>query len=162
MGAAEVGKVLVTAKIQNLEDLFSVQQGRLLPEEVRSVSVPDALVDTRATGLMVPKRLIAQLGLREFRRREAKTVGGTITMGVHQAAQLTIQGRDCTVDVNEVADDLPVLTGQIPLEALDWVVDTVGQTHWQPRSWRRAHARRFACAPYGFIVRRMKSICSFM
>jgi hypothetical protein len=40
---------------------------------------------------------------------------------------LTIQGRDCVVEVYEIADYLPVLIGQIPLEALDWVVDTVNQ-----------------------------------
>jgi len=35
-----------------------------------------------------------------------------------------IQGRDCIVDVGEVPDELPVLTGQVPLELLDWVVDS--------------------------------------
>ncbi len=34
-----------------------------------------------------------------------------------------MQGRDCTVDVVEVPDEVPVLIGQIPLEILDFVVD---------------------------------------
>jgi clan AA aspartic protease len=122
-----VGKVLVTAKIENLEDLFAVKQGRLKPDQVRTVEVTDALVDTGATGLMMPKRLIDQLGLTQFRSREAKTAGGRISMPVYQAVQLTIQGRDCTLDVHEINNDLPVLIGQIPLEALDWVVDPVNQ-----------------------------------
>lgn len=127
MGTTTMGKVLVTAKVENLEDLFAVKQGRLAPDQVRTVTVTDALVDTGATGLMMPKRLIDQLGLRQFRSRDAKTAGGRITMGVYQAAQLTIQGRDCSLDVHEIPDDLPVLIGQIPLEALDWVVDPVNQ-----------------------------------
>jgi hypothetical protein len=43
------------------------------------------------------------------------------------AVRLTIQDRDCIVDVGEIGDEYPVLIGQIPLEALDWVVDTKGQ-----------------------------------
>lgn len=127
MGAAVMGKVLVTAKVDNLEDLFAANQGRLQADQVRTVTVNDALVDTGATGLMMPKRLIDQLGLKQFRSRQAKTVGGVATLGVYRGVQLTIQGRDCIVDVYEIADDLPVLIGQIPLEALDWVVDPRGQ-----------------------------------
>ena len=122
-----VGKVLVTAKLDNLDDVFSVDKGRLKPEEVRSVEVTDALVDTGATGLMVPKRLIDQLGLVQFRSRPARTVSGPTTLGVFRGVRLTVQGRDCIVDVYEISDDLQVLIGQIPLEAMDWVVDPTKQ-----------------------------------
>jgi hypothetical protein len=37
--------------------------------------------------------------------------------------RLTIQGRDCAIDVREVPDDFPVFVGQVPLELLDWIVD---------------------------------------
>jgi hypothetical protein len=40
-----------------------------------------------------------------------------------EAVRLTIQGRQCTMDVLEVPDTVPVLIGQIPLEHLDLVVD---------------------------------------
>src|SRR5262249_20111917 len=39
------GKVLVTAKIENLEDLFGVHKGLLTDDHVRRVEVSDALVD---------------------------------------------------------------------------------------------------------------------
>jgi hypothetical protein len=42
---------------------------------------------------------------------------------VYDAVRLTIQGRDCTMDVMEVPDGTPVLIGQLPLEYLDFVVD---------------------------------------
>ena len=127
MGAATMGKVIVTAKIENLEDVFKVRQGVMTLDQVRSVEVTDALVDTGATGLMMPKRLIDQLGIDQFRTRQAKTVGGPVTMGVYRAVQLTIQGRDCIIDVFEVPDHIEVQIGQIPLEAMDWVVDPIGQ-----------------------------------
>ena len=40
---------------------------------------------------------------------------------------LTVQGRECPMDVAEVPDDCPVLIGQVPLELLDFVVDPANQ-----------------------------------
>lgn len=127
MERKSMGKVIVRAKIENLEDLFRVHQGAIQPNQIRTVEVSDALVDTGATGLMMPKRLIERLGLMPIRTRPARTVNGVTTLNIYAAAQLTIQDRDCRVDVYEIPDDLPVLIGQIPLEALDWIVDPVNQ-----------------------------------
>ena len=38
--------------------------------------------------------------------------------------RLTIHGRTCTMDVIEVSDDVPILIGQLPLEQLDFVIDS--------------------------------------
>jgi clan AA aspartic protease len=124
---ATMGKVLVTAKIENLDDLFSAKKGLIPPEAIRSVEVTDALVDTGATGLSLPRRLIAQLGLEPLRTRRARTSAGPFTVQVYGTVRLTIQGRDCPSDVCEVPDDCPVLIGQVPLELLDFVVDPVNQ-----------------------------------
>jgi hypothetical protein len=67
METLAMGKVLVTAKIENLFDIEDRERGLLPADKVRSVEVTDALVDTAASGLHLPKRLIAQLGLRYFR-----------------------------------------------------------------------------------------------
>jgi predicted aspartyl protease len=122
-----MGRVATTAKLENLEDVLAVQRGNLKPDQVRSLEVTDALVDTGATMLGVPRRLIPQLGLLPARTRQARSAGGLITVQVYQAVRLTIQGRECNVDVMELPDDCPVLIGQVPLELLDWVVDPVGQ-----------------------------------
>lgn len=127
MGTKTMGKVFVTAKIENLEDLYKAHQGQLPPDQVRTLDVTDALVDTRAIGLMIPTRLLPALGLRPTRARQARSVSGTFSMQMHEAVRLTIQGRECIVEVYEIPDLNPLLIGQIPLEALDWVVDTVGQ-----------------------------------
>ncbi len=122
-----MGKVLVTAKIENLEDLFSVHKGLLKPEEVRTVEVTDALVDTGASTLSLPKRLIDQLGLRFVQTRRMRTSGGPATFQIYSLVRLTVQGRDWNGDVVEVPDDCPVLIGQLPLEWLDFVVDPKSQ-----------------------------------
>ena len=44
-------------------------------------------------------------------------------MSIFCAVRLTIQGRDCSIDVGEIGDESPVLIGQVPLQLLDWVVD---------------------------------------
>ncbi len=122
-----MGKVLVTAKIENLEDLFAVSKGALKPEQVRSVEVTDALVDSGASTLSLPKRLIAQLGLHAFDVRPARTSGGPAMLRMCGTVKLTVQGRVWRGDVLELPDDCPALIGQIPLESLDFVVDLQGQ-----------------------------------
>ena len=127
MGKATMGKVLVSAKIENIHDAYDLLHGRIVLENVRTVEVGDALVDTGATILSMPKRLIAQLGLDPIRTRQARTSAGPITVQIYGTARLTIQGRECTTDVSELPDDCPVLIGQVPLELLDFVVDPIGQ-----------------------------------
>jgi predicted aspartyl protease len=127
MEITTMGKVMVTAKIENLEDLYRVKQGVLRADQVRTVDVTDAVVDTGATILSLPKRLIEQLGLERYRTRRVRTVAGVVEIAICEAVRLTVQGRDVTTDVAEVPDECPVLIGQIPLEGLDFVVDPTGQ-----------------------------------
>lgn len=121
-----MGRVTTPATIVNVGDAWAANQGFIPPEQVRRVEVTDALVDTGATGFAVPSSLIAQLGLVPLRTQNIRTSVGVTRATVYSAVRLTIQGRDCTVDVSEVPDGSPVLIGQIPLEALDFVVDPQG------------------------------------
>jgi predicted aspartyl protease len=126
METATMGKVLVAATIENLEDLFRVRRGDQTEAEVRRIEVPDALIDTGAFGLLMPMRMVDQLGLTPVRTRMSRTVGGDIPITTYEAARLTIQGRTCVMEVSGIDDNLPVIIGQLPLEAMDWVVDMKG------------------------------------
>jgi predicted aspartyl protease len=123
MGTETMGRVLTEATIENLKDLWNVEQGLLPPEKVRRITVTDALVDTGATLLSLPTRLIRQLGLSPHRKRRVISSTGVTEATVYDVVRLTIQDRDCPVEVMEVPDDVPVLIGQLPLENLDLVVD---------------------------------------
>jgi predicted aspartyl protease len=127
MGTETMGKVEVAAIIENLPDLYDVEKGRLNVDQVRRVEVTDALVDTGATGLSMPRRLIDRLGLTPIKQKRARTSAGTLTVQVWGGVKLTIQGRDYITDVTELPNECPVLIGQLPLEALDFVVDPVNQ-----------------------------------
>jgi len=122
-----MGKVTVSARIENLQDAYEAEKGVLPAGDVRSVEVADALVDTGATMLSIPRRLIVQLGLTRRRTRTARTAAGVVSFGIYGAVRLTVQGRDCIVEAAEIPDECPVLIGQIPLEGLDFVVDPIGQ-----------------------------------
>jgi hypothetical protein len=50
------------------------------------------------------------------------------TFGIFGPVRLTIQGRACSVDVSEVAEECPVLIGYVPLELLDFVVNPRAQS----------------------------------
>ena len=127
METATMGKVLVIAKIENQEDLFDAERGLLSDDKVRRIQVQDAVVDTRVTTLLLPKRLIAVLGLVPRRPRWSRGPGGDSLLFVYGTVRLTIQGRDCVLDVGEIGDEHAVYVGLIPLVSLDWVVDTKGQ-----------------------------------
>jgi predicted aspartyl protease len=127
METETMGKVVVTARIENVEDLYSVKKGLLSDDQVRRIEVHDAVVDTGATMLLLPKRMIAALGLEPFRTRPSRGLGGAFPLALYGPVLLTIQGRDCHVDVGEIGDEYPILVGQVPLELLDWVVDTKGR-----------------------------------
>ena len=118
-----MGKVLVQARVENVVDVYAAAQGQMSPANVRAVEVSDALVDTGATGLSMPASLLAPLGLTYLRSRMARTSAGEVQVRVFGTARLTVQGRDCPTDVTELPDGCPILIGQIPLEAMDFVVD---------------------------------------
>jgi predicted aspartyl protease len=122
-----MGRVTVAATIENLNDVLNAQTGVIPPDQVRRVEVSDARVDTGVSGLLMPARLIRQLGLLPFRKKPHPTMTGDMEVTIYATARLTVQGRECPMDVGEIDDRLPVTIGQIPLEAMDWVVDPKGQ-----------------------------------
>lgn len=118
-----MGRVLTEATIENLQDLWNEKRALIPAEKVRRIAVSDALVDTGATLLTLPTRLIGQLGLKRTTAKHITNYPGNPEADLYDAVRLTIQGRSCTIDVLEAPDDVPVSIGQLPLVHLDLVVD---------------------------------------
>jgi len=127
METAKMGKVVVTATIENLRDVFDAKRGLLPDDQVRRIEVTDAVVATGVTTLLLPKRMIAALGLESLRPRHSRGMDGDFLSRAKGTVRLTIQERDCIIDVGEIGDEFSALIGQVPLQLLDWVVDTKRQ-----------------------------------
>ena len=105
-------------RAENLMDVMLAERGELYPKQIRDVEL-EALVDTGATLLCLPAKVISDLGLTLLGTRGARTANGTVEPQVFQGERLTIMDRTCTVDVMELPEDVPPLVGYIPLENLD-------------------------------------------
>lgn len=123
---ADVGRVSVEVRVQNLEDVHKSERGELPSEQIRTVVV-QALVDSGATFFCIPEPLIHQLGLPFNRVRETRTITGTMTMSIYGGARIDVQGRSCDVEVMALPEGRQALLGQIPLETLDYWIDLTNQ-----------------------------------
>ena len=103
--------------------MWAAERGLCTSDRIRRVSVTDALVDSGATLLSLPTRIIQQLGLAKTASQHVVSSAGPTMADMYEAVRLTIHGRSCTMDVLEVPDSVPVLIGQLPLEHLDLVID---------------------------------------
>lgn len=126
--AGVMGRVTTAATIENLMDLWDAGRGWISGDAVRRVEVPNTPVNTGATSLSLPARLIRELGLAARYEKPIISSVGAGKVTVDEAIGLTIQGRECSMDAMEVPDDVPVLIGQLPLEHLDFVVDPKSRT----------------------------------
>ena len=113
-----MGKILVDLIVSNFGDIII---GR---ENIRTIEIKNALVDTGAAMLNIHKEQIDRLGLMFLRKIKVKTANGTAERNVYGVARTEIMGRESEFDVLEVPDDVPVLIGYIVLEQLDLVPDT--------------------------------------
>ena len=117
-----MGKVIVTLKATNYDDLSDVARKRTKrkPRQIQA----EALVDTGATRFYLQRRVIETLGLRPVSEITSRTLSdGAEKRTVFSPVKLEVQGRSGHFEVIELPDTLPNIIGQIPLGHLDWVVD---------------------------------------
>src|SRR5437868_4940336 len=127
METPTMDRVMTAATVENIGDVWMAKQGVLPEAQIRKIEM-EALVDTGATLLSLPTRIIQQLGLEPVTTKRIISSKGSTESTMYSAVRLTIMGRSCTMDVMEVPDDVPALIGQIPLEHLDFVIDPREQT----------------------------------
>ena len=122
---SDISKVIVTIKLTNLKDLFLKSAGAR-PGKPRAVSV-ETLVDTGATRLYLKPSVIKKLGLQKVDTVRSQTTNGDAIRYKYEPVQLELMGRKENFDVIEVPETVPNLLGQVPLEVLDFVVDSKGR-----------------------------------
>ena len=117
-----MGKVMIKIKLTNQGDLVAVRRN-LSTVTPRAVEV-DALVDTGATRLYLRPSVIEALGLARVGSILSQTTNETAEGSVYEPVQLEVMGRSGNFDVVDIGENVPNLLGQIPLEYLDFVVDS--------------------------------------
>jgi len=122
-----MGKGMTKLTLENMFDAENAANGLLEAAKVRRLEL-EGLVDTGATTLVIPADAAVALGLREIRRKKARVADGrAVEFAVVTGLRLAIFGREMTCDALVAPVGMPVLIGQIPLEALDLIVDPKSQ-----------------------------------
>ena len=110
-------------ELTNLADVNLADSGVIKREDIRRVIVEDALVDTGATRLCLPKPIIEQLGLRPFGNARARTAAGIVNRTIYSEVRFTILAREGSLPITDLPADAPVLVGHMVLEQLDLCLD---------------------------------------
>ena len=124
----EMGKVLTTLTVTNRADQIRAEDGTILVEQVRSVTLKNVLVDTGATTLCLPQAVIAQLGLKILKEVDVTTANGLSRARIFRDATIVLGGREGTFECLELPGGRDALLGVIPLEALGLEPDLRNQT----------------------------------
>jgi len=123
-----MGKVLVTLTVKNRIDEANAAKGLISPDQVRSITLDNVVVDTGATTLCLPARAIAQLGLELLKEVDVATATGISKARIFQDAKISLCGREGTFECLELPGGRDALIGVIPLEALGLEPDLRHQT----------------------------------
>ena len=110
-------------ELANLADIALANRGVITPEDVRRVTVEDALVDTGATRLCLPQPIIEQLGLTPLSTAKARTAAGIVDRTIYSEVRFTILEREGSLPITNLPGDAPVLVGHMVLEQLDLCLD---------------------------------------
>jgi clan AA aspartic protease len=116
VGEKDMGKVIEKIKLTNLFD------------PAKWVEV-EAVIDTGATMLVLPRSLVHTLGLRKIGDRRVRYANNhTQVKSLYRGVIVGIRERDGIFDVLAEDEGSDPLVGQIVLEALDFVVDPTTRT----------------------------------
>lgn len=117
-------KHTTSIELANRAELILSEADVIKSEDVKRVTVDDAIVDTGATRLSLPKSLIEQLGLKVIGRCKARTTNGIVDRNIYSAVRFTVLERSGVIEVTDVPENVPVLVGHLVLDLLDLCLDT--------------------------------------
>ncbi len=123
----DVGKILTRLTITNRADEITAARGYVPADQIRSVTLENVLVDTSATMLCLPAKVIAQLGLELLKEVDVGTATGIGKARIFQDAKILLLGREGTFECLELPGGQDPLLGVIPLEALGIELDLQNQ-----------------------------------
>lgn len=122
-----MGKIITPLTVTNRADQNVAARGFMPPDQIRSVTLNNVLVDTGATTLCLPASIIAQLGLELLKEVDVETANGIDKARIFQDAKISLMEREGTFECLELPGGMNPLLGVIPLEALGIELDLKNQ-----------------------------------
>lgn len=122
-----MGKIITPLTVTNRADQNVAARGFMPPDQIRSVTLNNVLVDTGATTLCLPASIIAQLGLELLKEVDVETANGIGKARIFQDAKISLMEREGTFECLELPGGMNPLLGVIPLEALGIELDLKNQ-----------------------------------
>ncbi len=117
-----MGRITEKIKVYNLVDLINAETGLIKKNLIRSVEI-NALLDTGATFVCLPRTEIEKLGLRYHKTTKIRTANGEAQRRIFEGAKVELKDRAIEMPIMENDDATPSLIGYLLLEALDYVID---------------------------------------
>ncbi len=126
-GANGVGRFAVQFEVANHIDVVNAQQGSLEPDKVRRLTI-SGVVDSGATRLVLPEKVVKQLGLPYKGKVKVRYANNqTATRDAVKEVYVQLLGRDGVFTAVVEPKRRTALIGAIVLEDLDFVVDCTQQ-----------------------------------
>jgi len=126
-GASRVGRFAVEFEVANHIDIINAQQGSLEPDKVRRLTL-SGVVDSGATRLVLPAKVVKQLGLPARGKLKVRYANNhTATRDAAEEVHVQLLGRHGVFTAVVEPKRRTALIGAIVLEDLDFVVDCTAQ-----------------------------------
>lgn len=120
---AKMGKIVVEFDISNYRDVVACNMGAMQPDQVRRAKLK-GVVDTGAGLLVLPSKIVKQLGLIATERVKVRFADGRRgTRGIVDDVYFEFQGRHGTFKAVVEQNREDALIGVIVLETLDFLPD---------------------------------------
>ena len=105
-----MGQTTEKVIIKNYADMFKANEGLIAEDAIRVVEV-DAIVDTGATYLCLPPKVIEELGLMFSYSTPVTTANGEVPRRIFSGANITVKERSVQMEVMESDETTPPLIG---------------------------------------------------
>ncbi len=125
--AEDMGKIYTTITVINRADQILAAAAVISPDQIRSLTLENVLVDTGATTLCLVPEVISRLGLQLLKEVDVATAKGIGKVRIFRDTTLIIAGREGTFECWELPGGQNNLLGVIPLEALGLEPELRGQ-----------------------------------
>jgi predicted aspartyl protease len=123
----DMGKIYTSITVINRADQILAAAAVISPDQIRSLTLENVLVDTGATTVCLVPEVISRLGLQLLKEVDVATAKGIGKARIFRDATLIIAGREGTFECLELPGGQNNLLGVIPLEALGLEPELRGQ-----------------------------------